>query len=404
MQNIIIDKPYRFVPPYPSQFWTKTLNWFLPIYLNRTWGIASHEIRGIDHLKGSIAAGHGILLAPNHCRPCDPMVMGLLNALTGRSVHTMASWHLFMEGRFMAWLIRRIGAFSVYREGMDREAIKAATNILVDARRPLVIMPEGIVTRTNDRLGMLQEGVAFIARTAAKQRAKPSPAGKVVIHPVALRYFFEGDLAASAGAVLEYVETRLSWRSQQELPLLERIYKVGEALLSLKEIEYLGKSQQGSLPERMEALIDHVLSPLEKEWLQGRRESAAIERIKRLRSAILPDLVTGEISEQERARRWRQLADTYLAQQLSCYPKDYIGDNATPERLLETVERFEEDLTDTARIHRPLRVVIEVGTALEVSPIRDRSSAEDPLMTQLQHRLEELLNQLLSATRKTSDH
>ena len=34
-------------------------------------------------------------------------------------------------------------------------------------RRPLVIFAEGVVSRTNDRLNALQEGVAFIARSAA---------------------------------------------------------------------------------------------------------------------------------------------------------------------------------------------------------------------------------------------
>ena len=107
-------------------------------------------------------------------------------------------FHRFERGtNFKAWLLRRIGAFSIFREGLDREALRVAIRILVEARRPLVIFPEGIITRTNDRLGTLQEGVAFIARTAAKQRAQATPPGQVVIHPVALKYFFEGDLAAS---------------------------------------------------------------------------------------------------------------------------------------------------------------------------------------------------------------
>ena len=90
----------------------------------------------------------------------------------------MASWHLFMGSRFQAWLLRRIGAFSVYREGLDRTAIKAAIELLAEARRPLVVFPEGIVTRANDRLAALNEGAGFIARSAAKQRAKAEPAAR----------------------------------------------------------------------------------------------------------------------------------------------------------------------------------------------------------------------------------
>ena len=403
MQSIIVEKPYRFVPPYPGEFWTHFFRHYLRRYLKRTAGIAAAEIRGIELLQESIRHGHGIVLAPNHCRPGDPLVIGLLNEQSGRPIHTMASWHLFNEGRLKAWVLRRIGGFSILREGLDREALRAGIRILVDAKRPLVIFPEGLVTRTNDRLSSLQEGVAFIARAAAKERATTVPPGQVVIHPVALRYFFEGDLAASVSPVLDAIETQLSWRPQRHLPVVERIYHLGEALLSLKEIEYLGRAQPGTLQQRLSGLIDHLLDPLEKEWLNGQREASTVERLKRLRSAIVPDLMAGALSEDERARRWRHLADIYLAQQLYCYPGDYISDRPSPERLLETVERFEEDLTDQARVHRPFRVVIQVGPAVEVIPRRDKTGgADDPLMSKLAEQLQAMLHNLANEPRKNS--
>jgi hypothetical protein len=296
-----------------------------------------------------------------------------------------------MEGRFKRWLLRRIGGFSVYREGVDREALKTSTAILVEARRPLVMFAEGMVSRSNDRLNPLQEGLAFSARSAAKVRAKATPPGKVVIHPVFLRYFFEGDLAKSVSPVLEDIEKRLSWRPQRERSLYKRICKVGQALLTLKEIEFLGEAQPGPLQERVAALIEHVLVPQEKEWLGGYRDPSVIERVKRLRGAIVTTLVAGNLSAEEKARRLRQLEVGYLAQQLHCYPPDYVGEDSPPERLLETVERFEEDLTDVARVHHPLRVIIRVAPALEVNPVRERGKAEDPLMKQVRESLEEML-------------
>src|SRR5204863_2137415 len=98
--------------------------------------------------------------------------------------------------------------------------------------------PEGIVTRNNDRLLNLMDGVSFIARSAAKQRAASAQPGKVVVHPVFVRYFFEGDLAATISPVLKDIEARLSWQPQTHLPLRERIIKAGHAMLALKEIEY----------------------------------------------------------------------------------------------------------------------------------------------------------------------
>jgi hypothetical protein len=268
---------------------------------------------------------------------------------------------------------------------MDRLAINAATDILEQAQRPLVIFPEGVVSRTNDHLNALMEGTALIARTAAKRRAKANPAGQVVVHPVAIRYHFGGDLETTLAAVLDEIESRLTWRPQHHLSLLERIYKLGHALLSLKEIEFIGQAQEGAIHERLQRLIDHLLVPLETEWLNNHREDTTVARVKRLRTAILPDLVKGDLVEEERQRRWGQLADVYLAQQLSHYPPDYIRSNPTPERLLETVQGFEEDMTDVSPIHGPLTATVTVGPAIAVS------ASSDDLMSQVEQQLKELL-------------
>lgn len=40
----------------------------------------------------------------------------------------------------------------MYREGLDRESLRTAIDILATARRPLVVFAEDVVTRANDRL------------------------------------------------------------------------------------------------------------------------------------------------------------------------------------------------------------------------------------------------------------
>lgn len=400
MQNIVIAKTYRFVPPRFSPFWTRIIQWYLPTYLRKTFGVTSWECVGAERLKASLAAGCGVLLASNHSRPCDPMVLGLLSREVARPFHVMASWHLFMQSRVQEFLLPRIGGFSVYREGMDRESLKCATRILSEARFPLILFPEGFVTRNNDRLLNLMDGVSFLARSAAKQRVAAPKPGKVVIHPIFVRYFFEGDIVATIAPVLRDIETRLSWQPQTHLALRDRIVKAGHALLALKEIEYLGASQSGRVDTRLSTLLDYLLNPLEQEWTGGHREPDTMGRVKRLRSAILPEMVKGDLTEDEIARRWRQLADLYLAQQLHCYSGDYLTNSPSPERLLETVERYEEDLTDVVCPHPPLHVVISVGEAIEAAPTRDRSANGDPIANELRRGLEKLLEESKSRRRK----
>lgn len=398
MQNIVIAKPYHFVPPRLSLFWARIIQWYLPTYLRKSFGVTSWEFVGADRLHASLDAGSGVLLASNHCRPCDPMVLGLLAREVGRPFHVMASWHLFMQSRLQSFLLPRIGGFSVYREGLDREALKCATHILVDARFPLTVFPEGFVTRNNDRLMNLMDGVAFLARSAAKQRASSQRPGKVVVHPVFIRYFFEGEITETISPVLQEIEARLSWQPQNHLPMQDRIVKAGHALLTLKEIEYLGASQSDGVVDRLARLLDHLLRPLEKEWNVGTPDADTMTRVKRLRSAILPDMVHGTLTDEEIARRWHQLADLYVTQQLHCYSGDYLADAPTPERLLETVERYEEDLSDAARPHPPIHAVISVGEAIEATPTRDRSADSDPISDELRRQLGVML--VASKTRR----
>jgi hypothetical protein len=303
----------------------------------------------------------------------------------------VASWHVFNQHWLQSFLLPRLGAFSIYREGTDREALKMAMQLTAEADRPFVIFPEGVISRHNDKLNHLMEGTALMARGAAKQRAAAHPPGKVVVHPAAVRYFFDGDIATTVPPVLRDIEHRLNWRPQEHLPLIDRIAKIGGALLALKEVEYIGAPQTGWIQNRVQALIDRLLVPLETEWVKGRREKEIVGRVTRLRIAILPELINGGLSEAEQQRRWDHLADMYLAQQLSCYPPDYLTADPTPERILETVERFEEDMTDRVRVHSPLRAVIDVGEAIEVSPERARGTESDPLMVAIREQLESML-------------
>ena len=391
--TVVSEKAYQFVAPHDSRFWIRFFDRFLARYLRKNFGIESWELKGAEKLAASLKAGHGILLVPNHPRPSDPMALGLIIRQVNQPFYIMASAHLFLQSRFQSWLLPRIGAFSVYREGLDRESLKTAINILTDARRPLVVFAEGVVTRTNDRLINLQDGVAFIARTAAKQRAETTPPGRVMVHPLAVRYTFKGDLEKSLAPVLDKIERRLSWQPQRGMNIAGRVSKLGHAVLALKEMEYFGAAQSGATPERVEGLLNRVLEPLELEWLKGRSEGTAVNRVKNLRKAILPDLIAGDVPEAERLRRWKQLFDLEVAQQIYHFPPDYLGDSPTPERLIETVERYEEALGNpNPTVHRPMHLCFEIGDAIEVNPVRDRRAPSDPLMDQIRASLTTMLD------------
>ncbi len=400
MQDVLIEKPYKFIPPITQDWVPKTIR-ALSLYkphLRKAEGVVDFEIRHLGRLTESLEQGHGILMAPNHSRTSDPPLFGQVAQEAGCLFWVMASWHLFNQGWFYKWAIRALGGFSVYREGVDRTAIDYAIQCIEQAKRPLVLFPEGTTSRTNDRLMPMLDGLAFIARAAAKKRKKRD-GGKVVVHPTAIRYIFQGDVDKCCIPVLEEIEDRITWRKLHGTPLLERISRVGEALLTLKEIEYFGKPQEGNMVERQNNLINGLLGPLEEEYFDGKSESGIIARIKAIRMKLLPEMARGEISEAEKTKRWAQLEDSYLAQQVYCYPGGYLDGNPSVERIIETVERFEEDLTDKARVHGNFKAIIDIGEPIEVSTKRDRKATKDPLMVELQERLESMIANLATESR-----
>jgi hypothetical protein len=293
-------------------------------------------------------------------------------------------------------MLRRIGAFSVYREGVDRQAIDTAIDILVDGQRPLVVFAEGAISRHNDQLMPMMDGISFMTRTAAKRREKAGNAAGVVVHPVAIRYFYRGELEATILPVIEEIEGHLSWFPQNDKTIIQRLRQIGQALLSLKEIEYFGWARTGDFYERLDNLVEDVLAKLEKRWNVRTTSESVVQRVKNLRIAIVPGLIAKDASPDEKRERMRQLAACYYVQQMSHYPRNYVrqSEKNIPEHILETVERFEEDFTDQVRIHGPLHAVVQVGDAIPISSKRDRESENDPVMDEVRSQLSEMLKKL----------
>jgi 1-acyl-sn-glycerol-3-phosphate acyltransferase len=397
MQEIFSLKPYRFIPPYQSRWFSRISRW-VRFHRRLIWkleGVRGYEVRGAEHLQTSLNAGHSIVLAPNHSRTADPIAFGFLEEKLNLDLFAMASWHVFNQGWLTTQVVRGLGAFSVNREGLDRASIDYALKILETHERPLVIFPEGSTSRTADRLMPFMDGLGFIARTGAKKR-QALDGGKSVIHPIAFHYRYSGDLVAAVTPVLERIEHRLTWQPSRVAELLPRIHRIGMALLSIKEIEMFGTEQTGSLAERLSNLIERLLQPLEIKWLSGPQTGTTSARIKTLRTKILPDMTEGKVPANEMPARFTDLRDTYVAHQMACFPLAYLQERPSVDRIRETVERFEEDITDKAPLFSPLKCVIEIGAAIEVTTDRAarRSAEGDPLVQQVFDHLQAMLTRL----------
>jgi hypothetical protein len=385
-------EPYRFIPPYRSKFWCRVFHPVVKPILRRSHGVTCCRFEGAEHLSRSLERGAGILLVSNHCRRADPIVLSTLGLHVKRYFYYVVAYHQFKQSRLFGWLIHRLGGYSLWREGVDRESLRTSIQILAEAERPMVLFPEGTWFRQNDCLGPIQDGLALIARHAARQASRP-----IVIHPVAIKYWLLEDPRLELARRLEALEARLSWSPQRHLDLVPRLEKLASAYLGIKEVEQGGVAQTGPLDERIQGLADAHVTLLEKKHLDSIHGGWILERIRRLRQILVRHL--GEAGDEGRIQSVRQDLELLMfCENLAAHSAAYLRERPSLERLTETVQRIEETVRDDLEVPvAPAGAVVAVGPALEVpSQVHRRREDSDPLVRAVASGIQGLLDQLLS--------
>lgn len=399
--TVVFDRPYQFVPPHHGVIWPffiqklRLVDW----YLRRKEGIVSWECRGIEHLKRSLDRGDGILLAPNHCRYADPLVLGWPARLLKTNVYAMASWHLFNQGRFDGFAIQKMGGFSIHREGVDRLALETAITSLTTAERPLVLFPEGTTNRSNDVLKPLLDGVSFIARSAARRRQKKSN-GNVVIHPIAIKYLCVDDICDWARQRLQQIEQRFGWQTPSGLSIAQRTRRIVDGAFVLREVEHLGTTGPGTKEQRLEALIATILQRIENRLAMQPGQENSRERVRAIRTEIAAQFFQRDVDRKAELQFRQDVIAVDMVQEMISYPDFYLDpDEVTDTRLVETIQRLEESIFGKADCSVPLRAVIQIGDVINVPAEKAPRGKVDPLMLELKKRLEEMLKQLACEAR-----
>ena len=342
------DTAYVFRPPKYSRFWARIIYALSDsAYLRGIHRMSAVNVEaGGEEARRLYAQGHSLLFTPNHSSHCDPHVLLHLSRRYAIPIHFMAAREVFeLNHGFRGILLQRAGVFSVDREGSDIRAIKEALRILCDGEYPLVLFPEGEVYHLNERLTPLNEGAATIAFRAARKIDKQGGGRGVFIVPMALRYRYVEDISPSFPAALDRLEQHVLWRPQRHLDVTERVYKFGEALLSLKEREYLDCTLDGPLPERLNQFRELLIASVEERRFGQTRSGTHPERVRRARGRIRTVvLAPGQPDADVLAECYRDLDRLYLAIQLYSYPGQYLREKPSVDRIAETITKFEEDV------------------------------------------------------------
>jgi 1-acyl-sn-glycerol-3-phosphate acyltransferase len=388
----------------PPRWWSPKLNWFWW----RLWRLFRRriqfkvqrlneiEIRGLEHLRGALSHDFGILITPNHSGHADPLILYKTAEGVNRGFYFMAAWQVLAKHKPIdRFILRQHGVFSVDREGADMKAFRQAVEILITAHNPLVIFPEGEVYHVNDRITPFRDGPVAIALTAAKKADRP-----IACIPCAIKYQYLTDPTDELCELMGRLEEQILWRRRDDLSLMDRIYRFAEGALALKELEYLGATQHGPLPSRINSLSSGILSAIENR--QGIASNGLLlpERIKAVRRAAI-EQIAEPTQEHKRIQASRDLDDAFVVAQLFSYPGDYVSAKPTIERMAETLDKFEEDVfkVPTATIRATRKAVVSFGEPMFAEHANDRKTAIHALTGLLEQRVQELLDRIESPQR-----
>ena len=337
------DQPYRYFPPRrfaPFGWLIQLLNRWR--YLPRVMQICDVNVSGLEALR-SIGSDDKVVLIPNHPTHVDSYVYVEALRQAGVRSNIMVAYDVFLRGKRDAWIMQKLGCFSVDREGSDAQALQQAAATIREGRYALTLFPEGNVYLQNDLVTPFHDGAAMLALRSARELAEQD--GRVLLVPVSIKLTYTTDVRPTVTQCLDRVAAAVDVEDETERDMLPRLRRVGAAAL-LRNLGRRGLAIEAELelPELIEVAAGEVLQRLEdKIGIEARSQDTLIDRVRKARRKIHQVRSDPErVADHESAAVWAD--EAMLAFRIASYRGDYVQSNPTLDRYAETVEKLNEDV------------------------------------------------------------
>ncbi len=339
------DQPYQWFPPRPRRWVRAALMWHnRRKHLPRTMRIASVTVEGAEGLHDRLRDGDRLVLMPNHPTHADAPILLEATRQARLPTQVMAAYDVFLRSRRDAWVMQKLGAFSVDREGGDPRAMKQALSVIERGRSSLVVFPEGNVYLENDRVTPFNEGAAFLALRGA--RALHARGRRTLVVPVSIKASYVNDVRPAVSARIREAAGMIEVALDAGLPPGEALRQIGVAGL------HRNLRQRGLDAPELETLMEliahgagAVLERLEdKLGLRARPKDTLIDRVRRARR-VIHEVRTdpARVADHAAAVTWAD--EAMLALRFASYSGSYVADRPTLDRVAETAEKLIEDLS-----------------------------------------------------------
>ena len=398
------DLPYRYFPPKNSWLLSR---WILRhnrlVHLKRTQKMVSVDFHHAQRVFADRTEGDRFLFLVNHPTHADAAIFFETLRQLRMRCQMMAAYDVFLRSRLTRFVMQRMGAFSVDRDGSDRRPMQQALDTLVKGDYPLVIFPEGNVYLTNDRVTPLMDGAAFMAVKAQEALDKAGDGGRVRIVPVGIKASHATDARDAVSKRLAALAKPLGLEVDLRADPSGALLAVGRAGL-VRSLEQRGlpmPAVEGSngveqLAAMAEAAADAVLDRLEpKLGIASKADSPASQRIVAARRAIHA-VRSDPQREMDHAAAATWADEAMLALRLASYTVGYAHEKPTLDRVSETVEKIEEDLLN--RMPRPMaprKAMVCFGKPIDVSAWTARKLKKRDLLASLTSEAESAIQGLV---------
>jgi hypothetical protein len=350
------DKTYEFYPSKPNQLviWlARQVNRRISLPCKRH-RIRKVEVSGGERLREACERpGVRLFFVSNHPTHSDPQILTDAQRQMGVISSYMAAYDVFLQSKVAAWILQHGGAFSVDRDGNDRQSMKAAIEVLKAGKFGLTIFPEGNVYLTNDRVTQFQDGASFIAMKAQKELGD---GGAIFAVPVSIKVTHLGDVREAIRDQLAHLAGEVGTELNREALFVEEIRRIGFTALgrNLRQRGYFHGPEEYPGEEGIPSVLEHcargIVEGLESKMdLKARAGEGLRERIRRIRGRVHQIRIDADKkADHHVAVGWADEAMTAL--RILSYSGDYLSAGASMDRVGESVEKLLEDTYSEAQV------------------------------------------------------
>ncbi|MEG3437352.1 1-acyl-sn-glycerol-3-phosphate acyltransferase [Pannus brasiliensis CCIBt3594] len=377
--------PLEFIPPDLDFLVLRGVQTLLPLWLRTRTNLRQIEADRLEilvDLYQRFQAGKiRLFLAFRHPSVNDPFCMGYLMGKLlpekarelGIPLKTPVHAHFIYDrgiplwaGSAVGWLYAKLGGTPIQRGKNDLMGLRSARKLLLEADFPLAAAPEGATNGHNEIVSPIEPGISQLAFWCVDDLRKAGRDEEVYILPIGLQYFYLAPVWSEIEQILANIESDVGCpapdRSIAEKNLYDRLFRLGEKLLSLMEDfyrDFYGRSlpiiplnendPNETLSRRLSNLLDAALQ-IAEEYFHVPASGTVIDRCRRLEQAAWDRIYRDElkpghslspvesaladrVADESNLRIWHmRIVESFVA--VTGY---YVKEKPTIDRFAETI-------------------------------------------------------------------